>query len=111
MIGIGSEIGGYKLVGLIGEGGMGSVYLAQGDGDEQVALKVMPADLAANEGFRRRFLRESRYARSVEHPNVVRVRDAGESDAALYIVMDYVQGIDLKALAGKLPGGIGGLFG
>jgi serine/threonine-protein kinase len=105
-IGIGSEIGGYRLVDLIGEGGMGSVYLAEGgETGERVALKVMPPDLAANESFRRRFLRESRYARSVVHPNVVSIRDAGEVDGALYIVMDYVQGTDLKALlatAGRL---------
>jgi Protein kinase domain/FHA domain len=99
VLGIGSEIGGYRLVGLIGEGGMGSVYLAEsGEGGDRAALKVMPADLAANEAFRRRFLRESRYAASVDHPNVVRIRDAGEVDGALYIVMDYVQGTDLKAL-------------
>jgi pSer/pThr/pTyr-binding forkhead associated (FHA) protein len=98
-IGIGSEVGGYRLVDLIGEGGMGSVYLAEGgEAGDRVALKVMPPDLAANESFRRRFLRESRYARSVDHPNVVRIRDAGEADGALYIVMDYVQGTDLKAL-------------
>jgi hypothetical protein len=97
-IGIGSEIGGYRVVSLIGEGGMGSVYLAEGEAGDRVALKVMPPDLAANESFRRRFLRESRYARSVDHPNVVRIRDAGEAEGALYIVMDYVQGTDLKAL-------------
>jgi hypothetical protein len=98
-IGVGSELGGYRVVSLIGEGGMGSVYLAEGgEGGDRVALKVMPPELAANESFRRRFLRESRYARSVDHPNVVRIRDAGEADGALYIVMDYVEGTDLKAL-------------
>jgi Protein kinase domain/FHA domain len=97
-IGIGSEIGGYRLTDLIGEGGMGAVYLAEGEGGERAALKVMPPDLAANESFRRRFLRESRYAREVDHPNVVRIRDAGEANGALYIVMDYVPGTDLKAL-------------
>ena len=98
-LGIGSELAGYRLVGLLGEGGMGSVYLAEtADGSSRVAFKVMPAELAANNDFRRRFLRESRYAQAVDHPNVVRVRDAGELDGALYIVMDFVDGTDLKAL-------------
>lgn len=92
------ELGGYRLIGLLGEGGTGSVYLAEGPGGEQAAIKVMPPDLAANESFRRRFLRESGYARSIEHPSVIRVRDAGEADGALYMVMDYVRGIDLTAL-------------
>ena len=78
---------------------MGSVFLAEEPADgERVALKVMPEDLAADDAFRRRFLRESGYARSVDHPNVVRVRDAWEFNGALCIVMDYVQGPNLATL-------------
>src|SRR5829696_833706 len=108
-IGIGTQLGGYRLIGLLGEGGTGAVYLAQGPDDgEHVAIKVMPAELAANDSFRRRFLRESGYARSIDHPSVVRVRDAGEAGGALYMVMDHVRGTDLKALLaahGKLEPG------
>jgi tRNA A-37 threonylcarbamoyl transferase component Bud32 len=98
-IGIGSEIGGYRVTGLLGQGGMGWVYRAEelATGQER-ALKVLSERLTDAEDFRARFLRESRYAASVDHPNVVRVHDAGEDGGRLYMAMDYVQGTDLKAL-------------
>jgi serine/threonine-protein kinase len=96
---VGSEIAGYRVTGLIGQGGMATVYLAESlAGEGRSALKVMAPELARNADFRTRFLREARYASSVEHPNIVRVRDVGEFDGLLYIVMDYVEGSDLEAL-------------
>jgi pSer/pThr/pTyr-binding forkhead associated (FHA) protein len=98
-IGIGSEIGGYRVAGLIGQGGMSAVYLADSVATgRQVALKVLASELASSEEFRRRFLRESRYASSLNQPNIVRVHAIGESDGLLYMAMDYIRGADLKTL-------------
>jgi Protein kinase domain len=96
---IGSELAGYRLEELVGRGGMSVVYRAC---DERlrrnVALKLLSPDLADDEHFRRRFLRESRIASSLHHPNVVPVYGAGETDGLLYLAMRYVDGSDLKAL-------------
>jgi serine/threonine protein kinase len=96
---VGTEIGGYRVVGLIGHGGIGTVYLADEVATgERVALKILLPELASQDAFRRRFLRESRYARSVNHPGVVRVRAADEDAGLLYIAMDYIAGRDLHTL-------------
>jgi pSer/pThr/pTyr-binding forkhead associated (FHA) protein/predicted Ser/Thr protein kinase len=104
-IGVGTTIGGYRVSGLIGQGGMGVVYLAEGAGGDEVALKVLLPEIAESEEFRSRFIRESRYANSLNHPNIVPVRDVGESDGVLYLATQYVLGTDLKmllALEGRL---------
>ena len=96
---VGSEIGGYRIVEQIGQGGMGTVYLADSvAGDGRFALKLLAPELAQNDEFRTRFLREARYANSIEHPNVVRVRDSGEANGLLYMAMDYVDGQDLRSM-------------
>ena len=82
---------------------MGAVFLAEeGDTGGQVALKVLLSELAQNEDFRSRFERESRYASSLDHPNIVRVHEFGEANGVAYMVMDYVPGPDLAA---ELAGG------
>jgi pSer/pThr/pTyr-binding forkhead associated (FHA) protein len=96
---VGTEIGGYRITEVIGRGGMGTVYLADSvKGAGRFALKVLAPELARSDEFRTRFLREARYASSIEHPNVVRVRDSGEIDGMLYMAMDYVDGEDLRSL-------------
>jgi YVTN family beta-propeller protein len=96
---IGSELLGYRIEAPIGRGGMGAVYRARHLAlDRSVALKLLPADRAEDELFRERFLRESKLAASIEHPNIVPIYDAGEVDGSLYIAMRYVEGTDLKAL-------------
>jgi serine/threonine protein kinase len=94
-----SDLAGYRLEALIGRGGMAYVYKAV---DERlgrtVALKVLSPELAKDDGFRKRFLRESRMAASIDHPNVIPIYDAGEAADVLYIAMRYVEGQDLKAL-------------
>src|SRR5215210_445193 len=104
-IGVGSEIGGYRVTGLIGQGGMGVVYLAESASGEQVALKVLLPEIAQQEEFRRRFVRESRYATALNHPNIVPVHEVGQAGGILYLATDYVLGRDLKmllALEGRL---------
>jgi Protein kinase domain len=96
---IGSELAGYGIERVLGRGGMSVVYLAHDPRlKRNVALKLLAPDLAADEGFRVRFLRESQLAASLDHPNVVPVYEAGEVDGLLYIAMRYVVGTDLKAL-------------
>ena len=97
--GVGQQIGGYRIERAIGEGGMALAYLATRleDGRE-VVLKVLREELSRDEGFRKRFLRESRYAAQLEHPNIVPVHGAGDEGGVLYIVMEYVPGTDLYAL-------------
>jgi hypothetical protein len=77
---------------------MGAVFLAEErETGRQVALKVLLEEMADNEEFRRRFERESRYASSLNHPNIVQLHEFGESDGMAYMVMEYVPGHDLTA--------------
>jgi serine/threonine-protein kinase len=95
--GIGSVIGGCRIKAELGRGGMGVVYLAEQEAlGRRVALKVISPALAGDVTFRSRFERESRLAASLDHPNVVPVYSAGESEGLLYIVMRYVRGVDLR---------------
>ncbi|MEX2196544.1 MAG: protein kinase [Thermoleophilaceae bacterium] len=95
----GSTLGSYRLTEQVGQGGMGVVFRGEHVETGQVcALKVLSPSLATEEGFRARFERESSYAGSLDHPNVVSLYDAGEEDGVLYMAMQYVDGTDLKAL-------------
>jgi Protein kinase domain len=95
----GIRVTGYRVEARIGRGGMGEVYRAeQLNLGRKVALKVLRPDLAADQGFRRRFLRESMVAAGIDHPNVIPIYDAGEVDGLLYIAMRYVDGFDLATL-------------
>ncbi|CAN5331666.1 hypothetical protein BH20ACT24_BH20ACT24_21070 [soil metagenome] len=94
-----SALAGYRIDSVLGRGGMGVVY---GAADEAlcrpVALKILAPPLANDEAFRRRFVRESRMAAAIDHPNIVPIYEAGEADGALYIAMRFVDGTDLGAL-------------
>lgn len=104
----GTLLGGrYRIIGLLGEGGMGEVYratdLALG---QSVALKFLPAEAAKNDRLLERFQGEVRVARQVSHPNVCRVYDIGEVDGSPFLSMEYVDGEDLATLLkriGRLP--------
>ncbi len=90
---------GYELERELGRGGMGTVHLARDTRlGRHVALKLLPPELAGDVQFRERFLREQRIAASIEHPNVVPIYDAGETDGRLYLAMRYIAGTDLKQL-------------
>ena len=96
---IGREIAGVRIEREIGRGGMGVVYLAtQVFPERRVALKLLSADLAADPAFRERFVRESNAAASTEHPHIVPVYGAGESDGQLYLAMRFIEGQDLRTL-------------
>ena len=94
---IGSTVAGYRIDALIARGGMGVVYRATHLGLERpVALKVIARELADRDGFRERFLRESRLAASLDHPAVVPVFDSREVDGELIVAMRLVAGGDLR---------------
>jgi eukaryotic-like serine/threonine-protein kinase len=88
--------GRYRTEGILGRGGMASVYLARdGELDRPVAVKVLAEHLADTPGFRERFLREARLAAQLSHPNVVQVFDVGDEGGVPYIVMECVEGSTL----------------
>ena len=95
----GSTFAGYRIDAEIGRGGMGVVYRARDLSLERpVALKLITPELASDEGFRKRFLKESRLAASLDHPHVLPVFAAGEEAGQLYLATRYVEGEDLKTL-------------
>ncbi|MGH2530033.1 MAG: protein kinase domain-containing protein [Actinomycetota bacterium] len=104
---VGTELAGHRILSVIGRGGMAVVYLAEHLRlGRNVALKVLDPVLADDEAFRERFIRESRIAAGLDHPNVVTVYDAGEADGVLYLSMRFVEGTDLERLLqaeGHLP--------
>jgi serine/threonine protein kinase len=94
---IGTEFAGYRIEALLGRGGMSVVYRAENARlGNKVALKLLAEELAHDENFRERFVRESRTAATLNHPNIVTIYDAGDWDGVLYIAMRLVD-TDLKA--------------
>ena len=94
-----TQIGKYKIIELVGEGAMGTVYRATDSVlGRTVAVKVMNASIARQQDHRQRFLREAQAAGSLQHPNVVTIYDLGELDGHLFIAMEFVHGTDLERL-------------
>ncbi|PRH76707.1 serine/threonine protein kinase [Streptomyces solincola] len=95
----GARVAGYLVEAEIGRGGMAVVYRARDLRLERtVALKLLAPELARNDTFRKRFAHESRVAAAIEHPHIVPVFEAGETEGVLYIAMRFVAGQDLRAL-------------
>jgi serine/threonine-protein kinase len=95
----GAVVAGFRIELLIGEGAMGSVFVAEDTRrGGRVALKVLAPELARDERFRERFLRESRIAGGLDHPHIVPTVDSGEEDGVLYLAMLLVEGSDLREL-------------
>jgi serine/threonine protein kinase len=104
----GETLAGYRIEAIAGVGGMGVVYRAtQLSLERRVALKVLSTTLVANERFRERFRLEGRHAAALDHPNIIPVYEAGESDGLMYIAMRFVDGPTLadmiiqQALSGR----------
>ena len=92
----------YQIIKSIGEGGMANVYLAYDTIlDRDVAVKILRGDLSNDEKFVRRFQREALNASSLSHPNIVEVYDVGEDNGQYFIVMEYIEGKNLKDLLKK----------
>ncbi len=95
----GTTLAGYRIDGVAGVGGMGVVYRATHLAlDTVYGLKVIAPELASDPSFRDRFKRECRIAASIRHPNVIPIHHAGEEDGRLFLVMDLVEGNDLREL-------------
>ncbi|MDQ3956074.1 MAG: protein kinase [Actinomycetota bacterium] len=96
---VGDEFAGYRIEAVLGRGGMGIVYRAEHIGlERKVALKLLSESLSEDDAFRRRFIRESKLAASMDHPNIIPIYEAGEHEGLLYISMRYVDGSDLKQI-------------
>lgn len=94
--------GRYRLIDLIGQGGMGQVYRAHDtEIGRDVAIKVLPADLVGERGYRQRFRREAYTVARLNEPHIIPIYDTGEIDGRMYLVMPIVDGIDLHTLLTK----------
>jgi tRNA A-37 threonylcarbamoyl transferase component Bud32 len=95
-----------EVLELLGQGGMGAVYKArQAKLDRLVALKILPPEAGSDPAFAARFLREARALARLSHPHVVAVHDFGEVEGLYYLVMEFVDGADLRRAlrSGPLP--------
>ena len=99
----GARLGPYVIERLLGQGGMGEVYVARDSRlGRTVAIKVLPAKLAADRHFRERFDREARTICQLDHPHICTLYDVGEQDGTSYLVMQYLEG---ETLADRLKKG------
>ena len=95
----GETFAGYRVLRLLGSGGMGEVYLVQHPRlPRREALKVLRQELSSDASFRERFIREADLAAGLRHPHIVGVHDRGEDDDHLWIAMDYIDGTDAAQL-------------
>ncbi len=95
----GTKLGRYEIRSKIGEGGMGEVYLAEDTQlHRKVALKVLPAEVAAEQDRMRRFVLEAKSASALNHPNIITIYEIGEADDANFIATEYIEGKTLNKL-------------
>jgi serine/threonine-protein kinase len=104
----GEQFAGYRILRMIGSGGMGEVYLAQHPRlPRHDALKILPTHMSADTAFRERFSREADLAATLFHPHIVGVHDRGEDRGQLWISMDFIDGTDAGHLVRDYhPGGL-----
>jgi eukaryotic-like serine/threonine-protein kinase len=94
---VGQSLGHYRVLTLLGAGGMGEVYLAEDTSlGRRVALKLLPGGLSADEGRLRRFEREARAASALNHPNILTIHEVGRTDSLHYIATEFVEGETLR---------------
>jgi len=91
----GQQFGDFELLDLLGKGGMGEVYKAYHQG-ETLAIKVLNMDMSTDSDMRRRFEREAAAGMKLQHPNIVRVHEMRQQDAYYYMVMEHIDGQDLR---------------
>lgn len=91
----GHQFGDYELLDLLGKGGMGAVYKAYQAG-ETLAIKILNTDMSMDTDMRRRFEREATVGMTLQHPNIVTIKEISEQDSHYYMVMEYIDGQDLR---------------
>ena len=97
----------YKIIKTLGEGGMGTVYLAEHELiGRQVAIKSLHSNLTSNEQFILRFRREAKLLASLDHPNIVRLNEYIEHEGRFFLIMEYVDGTELNSYINKVSGAI-----
>jgi serine/threonine-protein kinase len=97
MIASGTKLGRYEIRSVIGEGGMGQVYLAHDVKlDRKVALKILPAELASNQDRMRRFTQEAKAAATLNHPNIAHVYEVDEVEGTHFIAMEFIDGVTFR---------------
>ncbi|MGC1968090.1 MAG: serine/threonine-protein kinase, partial [Candidatus Acidiferrales bacterium] len=103
----GTHLGPYEILALLGAGGMGEVYRARDARlDRIVAIKILPAAIAADSDHLRRFEREARSASALNHPNIITIHELGQDGSTRYIAMELIEGQTLRELlrgGGGLP--------
>src|SRR5262245_52834800 len=102
---IGQTLGHYRILSLLGEGGMGEVYLALDTLlERQVALKLLPAQFTQDPDRLRRFIQEAKAASALNHPNIITVHEIGVTDGVHFVATEYIEGRTLRQLmAGAAP--------
>jgi serine/threonine protein kinase/tetratricopeptide (TPR) repeat protein len=101
---VGRDIGGYRVVSPLGEGGMGEVYLAEDLSlGRRVAVKLLPLPFTTHAGRLRRFTEEARAASALNHPNIITVHHIGEVDKRRYIVTEFIDGETLRSRMERGP--------
>jgi tetratricopeptide (TPR) repeat protein len=100
----GTQLGAYRMLGLLGKGGMGEVYRARDARlNRDVAIKVLPGSFADDEDRLRRFEQEARATSALNHPNIVTIHELGQEGAGHFIVMELVEGRTLREIADDPP--------
>src|SRR6266516_4469072 len=103
-LGPGVTLSHYHIVSEIGAGGMGEVYLAQDTKlDRKVALKILPADLAANHDRMRRFVQEAKAASALNHPNIITIYEIDETGSGHFIATEFIDGETLRERGRQAP--------
>jgi eukaryotic-like serine/threonine-protein kinase len=93
----GTKFGRYEIRSKIGAGGMGEVYLAQDTKlDRKVALKILPAEVAAHPDWMKRFVREAKAASALNHPNIITIHEIDETDSGHFIATEFIDGETLR---------------
>src|SRR5436190_1872226 len=103
-IAAGTKLGRYEIRAKIGEGGMGEMYLTQDTKlDRKVALKLLPADVAAHPDRMRRFVQEAKAASALNHPNIITIYEIDETESGHFIATEFIDGETLRECELKAP--------
>src|SRR3989442_7807321 len=96
-IAAGTKLGRYEIRSTIGAGGLGDVYLPQDRKlDRKVALKILPAEVAAHPDRMRRFVQEAKAASALNHPNIITIYEIDETDSGHFIATEFIEGETLR---------------